>query len=86
MFPTVSYKILFNSIRIGKQTNALCNQYLDRQFTFADLDKSDHNDENQCQKFSHSEDVLDPRSPAHTVAIHPGEEHFGNTHTHKQSS
>lgn len=55
------------------------------ELTFTDLDKSYHNDENQSEEFAHSENVLDPRRPAHTAAVHPGEEYYTDTQTQLQS-
>ncbi|KAG7236952.1 hypothetical protein INR49_032959 [Caranx melampygus] len=42
-----------------------------------DLDDSYHNDESQSEEFSYSENILYPRCPAHTGAVHPGA--FGGT-------
>lgn len=55
------------------------------ELTFTDLDKSYHDDENQSEEFAHSENVLDPRRPAHTAAVHPGEEYYTDTQTQLQS-
>lgn len=49
-------------------------------FTSTDLDEPHHDDENQSQEFSYSENILYPCCPAHTGAVHPGQEHC----THKE--
>ena len=44
--------------------------------TFAYLDDSHDYDETQGQKLASSEDVLDTCGPAHTVAVHPCQQHY----------
>lgn len=43
--------------------------------TFAYLDNTHDYDEAQGQKLAGSEDILDTRGPAHTVAVHPRQKH-----------
>lgn len=49
--------------------------------TSTDLDDSDHYDEYQSEELSNSENILDPCRPAHTGAVHPGQEHCRNAQT-----
>lgn len=53
-------------------------------FTSTNLDKSYYYNENQREKFSYSENVLDPCRPTHTGAVHPGQEYCTYTHKHTQ--
>lgn len=62
-----------------------CKSWKWSELTFTDLDESHHNDENQSEEFAHSENVLDPRCPAHTAAVHPREEYYTDTQTQLQS-
>lgn len=50
-----------------------------RRFTSEDLNEAHHDDERQSQKLPNGENVLDPRRPAHTGAVHPGQEHWKHT-------
>lgn len=69
--------ILFRTVdKISDQSKYTEYMYM---FTSKDLDESDHYDEYQSEEFSYSENILDPCCPAHTGAVHPGQEHCGNT-------
>lgn len=46
-----------------------------RNITFAYLDETHDYDEAQSQKLASSEDILYTCGPAHTVAVHPGQQH-----------
>lgn len=54
-------------------------------FTSTDLDESYHYDEDQSEELSYSEKILDPCRPAHTGAVHPGQEYCvkAQTYTHR---
>ena len=44
--------------------------------TFAYLDDTHDYDETQGQKLASGEDILDTCGPAHTVAVHPRQQHY----------
>lgn len=44
--------------------------------TLADLDKSHADDEAQGQQLPGCEHILNTGSPAHTEAVHPGQQHW----------
>lgn len=47
--------------------------------TFAYLDDTHDYDETQGQKLAGGEDILDACGPAHTVAVHPRQQHYRTT-------
>lgn len=62
----------------------LCVCVCARAFTSKDLDESDNYDEYQSEEFPYSENILDPGRPAHTGAVHPGQEYCGKTQKYRQ--
>lgn len=67
--------------REQRHKSCSCQEYWTCSLTFKDLNKSDHYDEPQSQKFAYCENILNPRGPAHTGAVHPGQEHCAHTDT-----
>lgn len=59
------------------QRTVVCVKETDRpNTTFAYLNDTHDYDETQGQKFASREDILDTCSPAHTVAVHPCQQHL----------